>query len=1202
VNVEIYKGPLERLQSLDPATSRQLKANRNGTFSQSDWHKFLDLKGLIKRYSSQLFRGRTLPNFELFLADVSDEESDPPRQFGTCICIKGLLLDEEIKMFHTVLSQKQVRSRYAPLRLCYQRSQLYPSTKEAVEKATIIKRPPGDWTLSGAVVRTDSPDGTFEATVGGLIMVEDSYYLITGYHPPPDSSGSAMSRGQGDQQLSLSSFETLVDDDFDDDVEQALVLGENDKPEEQDKGKAHRSGGDSRPLPLDSPIVAVGEAGFNSHWRLLSAKESLRLPNLVISSTPREPPSPESPHTQGNYIQSGFRSPVSLSNVTINAGVSGVGAGSLPREPSFMMLNGAFHDVWSLQLQNGFTIQSGDSGSWVLDADLCVVGSIIAFSNDYAYMVSFVEQVREIERHFKLSGTVRIPSPFELLVDLAHYTFSVDRDMERALVFAHRALSDHSSSAWPSSDISAAQQALSDVFESSSRDERNRLATVLCKEGRDLDILKRDRALEYVDLLPAARDLASGNRQDITSSSASGTSKPPPRGVGGWSSRNPYEKYLSSKPDAGDEASQAEGSRSNARTSENRGQSFVPDCIPDWVTDIPSSGHPQHPHLPNNSRPPIDSPTRTMGDMSIAIAVDRVDNGSRNETVGISHAIFPLSNRTDFLRTFGSSRMAELLSRFAVVCLTLNRAIGSGIFIQPFNVWSQVQSSGIALAIWFVAGLVVLALMLCWIEMARSVPGRYGPFGFHRTISGGDRVYLQRLYSRHQLLITCVFGITHITFGSLGAEAIQFGVSMQTLIDPSCTEDGQCFSKYKVVGWGLGAVTLCALLSFQHRRVWIQVSNQFALFKVLFLVITAIMGIAYGSAHGNQCHVSFEAKGGNGTTAGDISLAVLLAMYAYSGFEQPFYALESIRHPQKFATSMITAMLILLVLFPLVNLGYMCAVPNFEGASDRNVATAIYRVFRPDSQVAERVTSALLAFFILGSILAQTFTSAGVISEIGREGILPFSKTLPVPIAATFLFWVFSILWVSLFGYLVAKPSLSYVYLTVIRTVSITGILGLLLTAGLAYDKVGVYLGKVSPKFLQRIRWQSVNIKTTWKTWLEPLPTFSAALTLAFVIIAAFIAPHETHEGAPLPYWVVPLVAYSGLLLGVTWWLALLFIQWYRRMDLIVVRKPVIVKSPHGTEQVVYELVQHTWEKRGMDAVGLRLRRENSRNDGMGEV
>lgn len=466
---------------------------------------------------------------------------------------------------------------------------------------------------------------------------------------------------------------------------------------------------------------------------------------------------------------------------------------------------------------------------------------------------------------------------------------------------------------------------------------------------------------------------------------------------------------------------------------------------------------------------------------------------------------------------------------------------------------------------------------------------------------------MEYIYRRPHFLVTCVFGITYIIFGNLAAEAMQFGVAMQGLIQPTCSEGQACFSRFKVFGWAVLAVTLCAVINITTRIYFIRINNLFAVAKVLFILATAIVGIVYGTRNGNTCrNISWETEGDKTTSAGDIVLALFFAMYAYTGFEQPFYALAEVRRPRKvFAKSVIVAMLFLLVLFPLVNVGYMCAVPyENRGSLPKNMTIAVFHLLAPEgSLAAERAISAILAIFILGSIMAQTFTSSRVIQEVAKEGILPFSMFFAAgkqsllsqlqalwwrrrtgrwreeeevdtfertPMAATFLSWVPTILLLILVGILIEKPSISYDLLVLFRTFSVTAVVGLATCAGLLYLKLGSWVDRFSDR-----DWKS---HVQWRPWLDPIPALAAALALGFLVLGAFAPPARVREDDPLPYWAVPLLGWGVPVLGVVWWIGLQLVQWRGRWKLEVIRQPFF--EPAGLEGdgdlvQVAEVVEH---------------------------
>lgn len=86
----------------------------------------------------------------------------------------------------------------------------------------------------------------------------------------------------------------------------------------------------------------------------------------------------------------------------------------------------------------------------------------------------------------------------------------------------------------------------------------------------------------------------------------------------------------------------------------------------------------------------------------------------------------------------------DLLSRFTVFCLVMNRTIASGIFTQPYNVVVNAGSPAAALLLWAAAGIISLCITLVWVEFGLSIP-RHVISGELRSTpqSGGDKNYVR---------------------------------------------------------------------------------------------------------------------------------------------------------------------------------------------------------------------------------------------------------------------------------------------------------------------------------------------------------------------------------------------------------------------------------------------------------------------------
>ena len=103
------------------------------------------------------------------------------------------------------------------------------------------------------------------------------------------------------------------------------------------------------------------------------------------------------------------------------------------------------------------------------------------------------------------------------------------------------------------------------------------------------------------------------------------------------------------------------------------------------------------------------------------------------------------------------------------------------------------------------------------------------------------------------------------------------------------------------------------------------------------------------------------------------------------------------------------------VIYMLVNIAYFAAVPADEILnSGRGIAANFFRnVF---GGTAERALSAFVAISAFGNVLSVIFSQGRIVQELGREGILPFSKIwasnrpFNAPLAGLFEHWVVSII------------------------------------------------------------------------------------------------------------------------------------------------------------------------------------------------
>ncbi|KAI9809233.1 MAG: hypothetical protein M1825_002524 [Sarcosagium campestre] len=554
---------------------------------------------------------------------------------------------------------------------------------------------------------------------------------------------------------------------------------------------------------------------------------------------------------------------------------------------------------------------------------------------------------------------------------------------------------------------------------------------------------------------------------------------------------------------------------------------------------------------------------------------------------------------------------AQKLSAFTVVCLILNRTIGSGIFIVPAIALNGTGSVGVALCFWPLATLISICGVLCWLEFGLTIPklevdGVAGRVSVPR--SGGEKNYLEYIYSQPRYLATCLYGVLFILYGNLAGNAIALGTYAMRAAG---YEDGAA-----VRGIAVSALTLACILHMVWRKGGIIVNNMFAVGKVIILLVIIVLGLAaIGGAKFGQKEAPRTDKLKVSTSFANhekdvVSFvdSLVFILYPFSGFEQPFYVLSEVSRPRRnFAKTTLVTMVGVGIVYFLVNIAFIGVVPKNEETQlyDLNIAAEFFRAIF-DAEVAERVISGILSFSIFGNIVVMTFTASRVKQEIAKEGILPlswwFSQSTATPVArlmarlkptsagakdpkmreespigALCLHLVFSLLLVAITAgqtttgaYDTLVSLYSYIFVVLVGFFVATGILFKRLKRG------GKWVGGLG-----------------FRPWGGPTAAAIYAVTMAFLLIAAFLRPKAgspfSKEQTGVEWFVAPTVAVGSLLLGALYYFGLEYVvpMWIHK-HLEVDRTPRIEPDGDGGFVQPREEINVHWRHRhGLDEYGM---------------
>jgi len=222
-------------------------------------------------------------------------------------------------------------------------------------------------------------------------------------------------------------------------------------------------------------------------------------------------------------------------------------------------------------------------------------------------------------------------------------------------------------------------------------------------------------------------------------------------------------------------------------------------------------------------------------------------------------------------------------------------------------------------------------------------------------------------------------------------------------------------------GIGLACITAAFLIHGTALKWGIRLQNLLGSIKVIIILIIVIAGWVALAGHiklpgEEKPHNFTNAFEGTTGSAYGVVTALYNVIWSYIGYSNANYALSETKNPirtLKIAAPMAIGVISILYMF--VNIAYFAAVPKAEIlAARRLVAASLFRnVF---GETAERALSVFIALSAFGNVLSVIFSQGRLVQELGREGVLPFSRfwasnwPFNAPLAGLFEHWAVSVI------------------------------------------------------------------------------------------------------------------------------------------------------------------------------------------------
>ncbi|KZT07117.1 amino acid transporter, partial [Laetiporus sulphureus 93-53] len=453
--------------------------------------------------------------------------------------------------------------------------------------------------------------------------------------------------------------------------------------------------------------------------------------------------------------------------------------------------------------------------------------------------------------------------------------------------------------------------------------------------------------------------------------------------------------------------------------------------------------------------------------------------------------------------------MGRHLGVFSCTMLIVGKVIGTGIFSTPSSILESVGSVGASMMLWVLGFVLSFCGLFIWLEFGTMIPR-----------SGGEKVYLEAVYTRPRHLATVVFAANAIILGFTASGCIVFA---EYVLNAA----GMEVTRWNERGIAVAVIVFATLLHGLTPKLGIYIMNALSVFKVFILLFVVVSGWVVLSGHTQVAdpHVNFRnAFVGSSHSSYEYATATFKVLNAYAGWSNVNYVMNNVKNPIR--TLKIAGPLGLgfcAVMYILANISYFAAASK-EEIENAGVTVASLFFSNVFGQRAKKALDVIVSLrYLLPCIATQLVSTHHLHAELAKEGIpLPFGNrfwasnwpTGKSPLPGLIIHLIPSVIII-----LAPPPSVAYPFIIDVEGYP-SQIINFFVVVGLFW-----------------FRWKRPNAKRPFKIWW-PFAFFYLAAAV-FLLVAPFVRPPGgVGDTPPLPYYLYCLVGIAVMFVGVFYWAA----------------------------------------------------------------
>jgi len=350
-----------------------------------------------------------------------------------------------------------------------------------------------------------------------------------------------------------------------------------------------------------------------------------------------------------------------------------------------------------------------------------------------------------------------------------------------------------------------------------------------------------------------------------------------------------------------------------------------------------------------------------------------LDGNRRNEIISKrqNHRVAPkLSQPTKLVR--GLSLLDSIL-------LLTGGIIGSGIFLTAKDIAASTRTPGMFLSIWVIGVAITMLACFAFAEIGAMFPE-----------AGGQYVYIREAYGEFAAFLYgwMIFTVSvGGTIAALGAGFAEYAGHVFPALQASHPVlDLGFFTLTRGHLVAVGAIALQTAVNIFGVRRGAALQNVATWCKFAAIAAFVLLGLAIGKGSWTHYSQPLPAAPGSPSLLAGIGVALIAVFWAYDGWVYITWVAGEVKDPQRnLPRALIFGLLIVGVLYLLINLTYLYALPMSEIASQTAVAqAAAVSMF---SAGAGRWLALMIAISCFGAMAAAVMTGARVYYAMAEDGV-----------------------------------------------------------------------------------------------------------------------------------------------------------------------------------------------------------------------